>query len=196
MGGARSDASASRSGQSDPRADRSRAAPLDSARQLLIDEGWDAVTQVRVAAHAGLGRAPIYRHWPHTADLLLDVIEAEIPSVQVESTDDLRRDLTAMLKAIRAQLTDQGLARVLATLVDRAEWDEDLRRHKAGIVAAATETLRNRLRRAVADGEIDRGANLERAVDQLVGPLVYRRLISEASTGAGWLSGLIDDFLR
>src|ERR1700751_3109077 len=53
-----------------PRTDLLRPRALTAAVQLLTAEGWDAVTQPRVATQSGLGRATVYRYWPDRRQLV------------------------------------------------------------------------------------------------------------------------------
>lgn len=181
----------------DPRADRSRGVALEAARSLLIEEGWDAVTQAGVAARSKLNRATVYRHWPKSADLLRDVLQAEIRPVEVaaERTDgDLRTDLILIVAALHDEMT-RGLGRVLAALVDRAEWDDDLMRIKREVIRIGTTGLRDRLRIAVASGAVGAGLDIEEAITRLVGSLIYRRLIASERVTRQWIERLVDDVL-
>jgi AcrR family transcriptional regulator len=70
-------------------------------RRLLLEEGWDAVTHVRVAAASGVGRATVYRHWPSCTDLLHDVLRREAEMSHRQPVGRLREDLVAELDALR-----------------------------------------------------------------------------------------------
>src|SRR5580704_9810498 len=101
----------------DPRADRSRRRALEAAQQILMTEGWEAVTHLRVAELSGLGRATVYRHWPSTSDLLRDTLEREIMAIAIRPTTDLRTDLVTSLRLIRRETVDRGAGRALAALI-------------------------------------------------------------------------------
>jgi AcrR family transcriptional regulator len=76
-----------------PRVERSRRRALWAGREILLNEGWDALTQRRVAEVAGIGRATVYRHWPDRISLLVDVCTTEANRVHTVPTGDLRHDL-------------------------------------------------------------------------------------------------------
>lgn len=180
----------------DPRVDRSRKAGLEAARSILLEEGWEAVTHQRVAERSGLGRATLYRHWPQASDLLRDSLAGEALSIRTPTTEDLRTDLINQLKRIRLELFDQGFGRVLAALVDRAEWDVDVQRIKVDVIRAGTKLLRSRIVLAVARGQLGASVDLSRAVSQLAGPIIYRRLVSGERVPPAFLEGIVDDFIR
>ncbi|ONH23548.1 hypothetical protein BL253_32665 [Pseudofrankia asymbiotica] len=45
-------------------------------------------------------------------------------------------------------------------------------------------------------GELDGRLDPDQAIDQLAGPLIYRRLLAGRTFGADYVRGLVGDFLR
>jgi len=111
-----------------PRTDLLRSQALSAAVQLLTEQGWDAVTQARVATQSGLGRATVYRYWPDRRQLVSDAVLSANLAVrhQMPRSGDLREDLVMELRNLRSELTSGRLATVLAALIDRAEWEPEL----------------------------------------------------------------------
>lgn len=183
-------------GNEDPRVSRSRAAGLRAARSLLVEEGWAAVTHVRVAERSGLGRATVYRHWPSPAALLHDAVEDEAAEdTQIEPTGELRGDLIAVLGAVRFAMVDRRLAGVLATLMDRAEWDPQFRDVKADLVDKGASMTRQVVVDAVERGDICPPLSVGALIAQLVGPLVYQRLMSGEPITDAFIEMIVDGFL-
>ena len=127
----------------DVRVERTRDAVLAAARRLLLEEGWDAVTHLRVAAASGVSRATVYRHWPSGTDLLHDVLRREAEMSHRQPVGRLREDLVAELDALRRQLGLPALAGVLAVLIERSLHDPELARVKRSVVS---EVSREHLR--------------------------------------------------
>ena len=182
-------------GSIDLRADRSRKAALAAARLILIEEGWEGITHLRVAQRSGLGRATIWRHWPKVSDLLRDALADQIPVLTAATTDSFRDDLVRQLHLVSRMLTRGGYGRVLAALIDRAEWDEEIHRIKVDMVSDGFGVIRHRLRRAAEQGEIASDIDVSRALSQLTGPIVYRRLLSAERLTNSFIAGIVDDFL-
>jgi AcrR family transcriptional regulator len=179
----------------DPRARRTRQAALDAARAILLDEGHDRVTHARVAARSGVGRATLYRHWPDRARLLIDVL-VTTPRPRHPPLGDLRAELLDELGTLSDELARSPFAPILATLVERSEWDAEMRARKLDLVDRAGEGLRQALGRAVARGELPGDLDAARAVATLVGPLFFRRFLSNEPITPELAAALVDDFLR
>ena len=90
----------------DPRLARTREAALGAATDLLTEFGMTALTHQNVAARAGLGRATVYRHWPTTVDLLLDLHDTYRPPGFVTEGETLRARIAANFDVQLAHLVD------------------------------------------------------------------------------------------
>ncbi|MER0243386.1 TetR-like C-terminal domain-containing protein [Streptomyces sp. 796.1] len=179
----------------DPRAERSRAAALTAAQQLLIEDGWAAVTHVAVAARSGVGRTTLYRHWPESAMLIRDVLARSFEVEHSAPTGDLRADLISELRAFRGMLLDSVAERALRVMIERAAADrasaiilEDC--HRKG-----TELLREIVEAAKVRGELPADLTADAAIDKLAGPMLFKRLFFNGTFDDGYVTDLADRFL-
>jgi AcrR family transcriptional regulator len=184
-----------RTGAVDPRVNRSRETALEAARTLLLNEGWNALSQQRVAEAAGIGRATVYRLWPHRIELLHDVCAREIQILRVAPTADLAADLLAQIESKRAALVDRRLDAVVIALADRSRYEPLMREVKVSLVRNATENLRDRIAKATADGELAADVDVGAAVAALVGPMVYRRIFADEDVTTDQVRQTVADFL-
>jgi AcrR family transcriptional regulator len=104
----------------DPRIARTRNDVLSAAISVLIDEGWDAVTQPHIARVAGYSKATVYAHWPERIDLLRDAFARYGDMPHYETTGDLRTDLIGELTSFRSAMVDHRLDRAMVVLAERA----------------------------------------------------------------------------
>jgi AcrR family transcriptional regulator len=183
------------SGALDVRVERTRAAVLAAARRVLLEEGWDAVTHVSVAASSGVGRATIYRHWPSRADLLRDVIRREAEMSHTAPAGDLRRDLRRELEGLGRQLGDPTLAAVITVLFERSVHDPTLAEVKAAVVQEVSRVVRAILHRGVETGHLPRSLDLDRALARLLGPLLYWRMATDRPVTRPVVADVVDSFL-
>jgi AcrR family transcriptional regulator len=163
----------------DPRVERTRQAVLDAAMVLLRAEGPAAVTHVRVAEAAGVGRATVYRHWPEQGDLLHDAVAGKEAVLFVPPRElPVRERLAFVLDELRARLNDDDMAVQFATLIAHATWDPALRRALKELAGRGQSVIDGVLRDAIDDGELAEGTDIEVVRDGLIGALLFRRFLS------------------
>ncbi len=178
----------------DARFTHTHARALQAAQGLLLGDGIEAVTHLRVARASGVGRRTVYRHWPTRLELLHDTLAAtEFPHPAV--TGDLRTDLIAHLAALRTALVAGPLAQVISALNERAAVEPELRPLRDRLSDAGCAALREVLEAAVARDALPGRLDLEAAMAVLEGPLFYRVLIRNERPGPAILPPLVDAFL-
>ncbi len=181
----------------DPRVDRTRIAVLSSVRELLNEDGWDAVTHVKVAERSGVGRTTLYRHWPERVDLVREAYQLELGVTRsVELTGELRVDLLAALEAIRFEMIEREGTIILTTLIARSEFDDDVRQIKKVLVDEALQVLRKVVARALASKQLPRRLTAEKAMSELVGPMLMDRLVLDAQLPPKRVIEIVTAFLR
>lgn len=180
----------------DPRALRSRAAALAAARDLLIEQGWPGVTHVAVAERSGIGRTTLYRHWPDTPALIRDTLEHHIAVAHTAPTGAVRADLIAELGASRAMLHEPVSDRALRLVIERAAVDAAFAEMKDALYRAGTQVLRDIVDAGKQRGELPALLDTDLAVDQLFGPLFFRRLVANRPIPDGYVPEVVDAFLR
>ena len=181
----------------DPRAARSRAAALAAAQELLVEQGWSAVTHVAVATRSGVGRTTLYRHWPDAASLIHDAIAQRFSVVTPRKrTGELRADLIQELEGLRFLLHDAVSERGMRAIIERAGVDPSCTRLKETLYREGSEGFRALIEEAKSRGELPQLLNTDLAIDQLAGPLMFRRLLAERNFGTAYVTAVVDSFLR
>lgn len=155
----------------DPRVVRTRNDVLRTAIEVLLEEGWDAVTQPRVARAAGYSKATVYAHWPERADLVRDALARFGDMPHHEATGDLRTDLIGELVSFRRGMVEHRLDRVLAVLAERTPSVPELVDLRTAFVADGERPIRERL------GTVLSGARLEAAAVMLCGLVLDAALL-------------------
>lgn len=181
--------------KADPRVERNRAAILEGAQELLKEEGWEALTQERVATRAGVGRATVYRHWPDRIVLLIDTLDAMGAQMHREPTGDLRTDLLGELDRLRVAISRPAENRLLATLAYHGCIDPDLGPYRQWLTTRHTALLHQAISRSLRSGELRDGLDPQEAVAALMGPLCYRFLLSGERVTAAFVERVVDGFL-
>ena len=179
----------------DPRVAHTRKVVLAAAMELLTSEGHEAVTPLRIAESTGIARTTIYRHWPERRDLIADAIEAHRPDWQFESSGDLRTDLLCHLQRVASRLDAGPLPPFFATLIERAEHDEELAELHCRMADRRTRPVVAALEAGIERGDLPVGLDVSAAVAAIDGPVFYRRLISREPLTDGFVADVVDGFL-
>jgi AcrR family transcriptional regulator len=161
-----------------PRSEQARVAILRSALQLLGKNGFSDLTIEAVAAHAGVGKATVYRWWPDKAALIADAFASSTTrKLHFPDTGSVRTDMSQQMRqVIKVFLSRRG--RILAAILAAGQSDR-------GVITAFRERfMRPRrqeayatLRRGIARGELRKNVDMDLLLDSLYGPIYMRFLI-------------------
>ncbi len=165
----------------DARVARTRAAVLDAGARVLFTDGWSAVTHLRVAAEAGVGRATIYRHWPSVEDLLVDVlVVCQAPLKAPEPTGDLRTDLIAALPVFVEPLQTSKLPEILIAAIEKAPTDPRIQAMHDSMTRISRAPVWQVASRSIDQGKLVPGLTEETVGAHLIGPVLYQYLFTGA----------------
>ena len=178
-----------------PRTQRTREAVIRAAVELLLDGGTSAVTVEAVVQRSGVARSTIYRHWPTRTEMVAAAFAELMPPIAARSLEgDLPHQLEALLVPLAEQIATEEFAALVPSLLFTAARDPELAPFHAGFVASQREPVQAVLREAVRDGRIRR-LDLDEAVSQLVGPLLFQRVILNEPVGPAFARRLVAGFL-
>lgn len=168
---------------------------LEAARKLLVEEGPDAVTALRVSEATGIARTTIYRHWPDREDLLRDTLAVEDPEPEVVLTGDTRADLVATLTQMAEQLARRRGARMMAVAIERSGLRGEAGGHHREMVRRRMDPLRQIIESAIESGDLGNSLDINDAVAQLAGPPFFQGVLMRRKVTAGFIAQVVDGFL-
>jgi len=180
-----------------PRSAAAREAVLRAARELLAAGGPAAVTMEAVAARAGVGKPTVYRWWPDRhAVAMAALMEADAPPVPRAAPGSAVAALRRQLRAI-AERFATPIGRHVTTMIAAAGTETEVSKaFRNHFVLARRSEGRALLERAVRDGEVRRGLDLDVALDLLYGPLFFRLLVGHAPLDARFTDRVLGLVLR
>jgi AcrR family transcriptional regulator len=196
--GARPPASASHHGNRHGRSEAARSAVLQAVDDLLVERGLAGVTIEAIAARAQVAKQTIYRWWDSKTDILFEalVLDAEAHFTP-PGHGDLGRDLRDHLRQVAVFLTGTDAGAVWRALAGQAQLDPAVAaRFSTEVTAPQRERDRRLLDRARERGQLPETADIELAVDQLVGPVYYRVLVSGEPVTPEFTDELVTRVLR
>jgi AcrR family transcriptional regulator len=180
----------------DPRVMRSREAALSAVREILAEQGLTGVTHVAVAARSGVGRTTLYRHWPDVASLIRDAIDERIGQARSPRSGVLRADLISELNGLRTLLHDRASEHTMRAVLERAPFDSAFAALKENLYRSGSAGFRTILRAATKAGDLPTGIDIPLTIDQLAGPLFYRRLFAGLEIDEAYVEAVVDGVLQ
>jgi len=190
-----------------PRDERAHQLILDATLELLWEVGYAAMTIEGVAAHAGVGKTTIYRRWPSKGALVVEAISGPICPIAtgkwtihlgpLPDTGSLRGDLLTFVERVNYAFNAPLASRTLPGLAADLAADTDLARaYREAVVKPKRLRIAEVLQRAKARGELHAAADVELLCDLLVGPLLYRALLTGEPVDHAAAEALVDSVLR
>src|SRR5271155_1411183 len=176
-----------------PRSEHARLAILRSTLKLLGKNGFSELNIEAVAAHAGVGKATVYRWWPNKAVLIADAFASSttrklhFPDTGSVCTD-MSQQMRQLIKVFRSRR-----GRIVSAILAGGQSDREL-------IAAFRERFlwpRRReayatLRRGILRGELRKDVDLDLLLDSLYGPIYMRFLIRHDKLTPDFVDGLCE----
>ncbi|MGH8835955.1 MAG: TetR/AcrR family transcriptional regulator [Actinomycetes bacterium] len=185
------------------RSQAARTAVLEAADDLLVEVGFGGLTIEGIAARAGVAKQTVYRWWNSKTDVLLECLAIDaaehfdaVERFTTPAHEDLGSDLRAHLRQLAVFLTETDAGAVWRALAGQAQHDSAMAvRFEAEVIAAQRERDRAPLRRAVDRGALPGSEDIEFAIDQLVGPIYYRVLVTRQPVPPQFTDTLVARYL-
>jgi AcrR family transcriptional regulator len=184
------DSAAPRRGR--PRDVRCDEAILRATLEILTTGGAANLSIDAVAARAGVGKATIYRRWSSKEALVLEALSSDTAIMEIPDTGSLRGDLEAYFDLLIDRLNGGKNSDVLPHLIEAACYDPEVRSSLDSYISARQKPLRVVLQRGEQRGEIAPGVDVKVMLDVLVGPVMYRKLLTGGRLDRSFVRKLLD----
>jgi AcrR family transcriptional regulator len=153
---------------------------LRATLELLAEDGYRALTMERVRERSGVGKATIYRRYASKEELVSAAIvhlNSDIP--MPTDTGSLPGDFAATAQTILEGAARTGALNLMPRLLSEVTGDPDMHAlFSKHLVEPRRRVVRGIVERGKARGEIRADVDPELAVDLMVGPMIYRLIIS------------------
>lgn len=151
------------------------------------------MTTEEISHRSGASKATIYKWWPNKYAV---AVEAFLTEMMAESPDpdtgSAHEDFRRVIRGL-AHFYTGGSGRVFAQLVGEAQSDPLV---QAELHTHLTEPRRTLMKaiwaRGVARGELRPDLDVDAAIDQLIGPMLYRLLLGHAPLDDATADALVD----
>lgn len=163
-----------------PRSPAHDEAILSATLRLLAEEGYARMSMDAIAAAAGVSKPTIYARYRGKADLATAALRRLRETGAPEPTGDLRADLVAQLRQLRANAAALSISSLVGTcLMEERHTPELLALFRERTVLPRLEIMRRLMERARQVGEIAPDADIDAAAILLMGALRSQHLSGE-----------------
>ena len=133
-----------------PRSEQAEQAIIEATLDLFAERGFEGVCVEAVAARAGVGKATIYRRWPHKEELLL-----------------------AAFGSLKSPYPEPG-RRYALLLGEGEKYPRLMARYMATVVEPRRDVMRAVIRRGIETGELRPDTDVEVALLTLIGVVLAK----------------------
>jgi len=152
---------------------------LRAAEEILVEDGYRALTIEGLAARAGVGKTTIYRRWKSVSELVSDLLDAANSAwpMPQEKSDNITEDLRTLYRNWISGMS--GAGRIIPILIAEGVQNSEL----ASLLHQRFILPRRRLAIAMIDrakdrGEVSKSADSQSAIDMFMGRMWYRQLVT------------------
>jgi AcrR family transcriptional regulator len=189
------DAPASGRARGRPRSVAHDDAILDAAVRLLGELGYAGMSMEAVAAEAGVSKPTLYLRYGGKPELVAAAFERLRVGGAPAPTGDVRADLVAQLRHLRAVFARVGMSLVGVCMAEAEHVSQLAEGLRTRSLEPGRQLMRDVLTTARDRGEIDPGADLETAIEMAFGAY-YAHYLAGQGFDAGWEERVADAILR
>jgi AcrR family transcriptional regulator len=163
-----------------PRSAEADEAILQAALELLAADGYATLTMERVRERAGVGKATLYRRYGSKEELVRAAIVHLNSGIPVPpDSGSVEGDFAATVSTILAGAARTGALTLMPRLLSEVANDPEMRElFYEHLVEPRRRVVGEIVERGKARGEIRADVDTELAIDLMVGPPLYRLIIS------------------
>jgi len=175
-----------------PRSKELDASILSATLELAAEVGINGMSMDDLAQRAGVSKASIYRRWPSKELLVIDALRSAMGPLDAVDTGDVGGDLRSILGDLVARFSSkERMNDVLPHLIEVSTHDPALRVELEAYTQLRRVPIRASLERGVARGEVSPDADLDTLIDALLGPIIYRRLLTGGPIDTAFIERLM-----
>jgi AcrR family transcriptional regulator len=176
-----------------PRSEQARQAILRSTLKLLRETGFAVLSIEAIAADADVGKATVYRWWPHKAALVADAfLSSAEEELRFPDTGSVRSDMKLQMKQL-VRILKGRRGHIVAALIGGGQSDPELiQAFRERFVRPRRQEAYSTLRRAIDRGELPQNLDMNLTLDALYGSIYMRFLFRHDSLNEHFVNQICD----
>lgn len=176
-----------------PRSEKTKKAILSATYELLLENGFGAVTIEKIAERAGVSKATIYKWWSNKAAVVMDAFfDAAVVRLPIPDTGSTINDMIIQVNNLAKFLVSKE-GKVINQIIAEGQYDQNLAETYRTIYFKPRRLdSRHILERGISRGELKEDLDIELVTDLIFGPLFYRLLITGDMVDEDFIKNLIN----
>lgn len=179
----------------DPRVAQTRRAVYAATLQVIAESGVQAATVERIADRAGVSRSTVYRRWPSLPHLYYEAFGTLARRTSQPVRGHTPVELLRYLQDYADRLNDDTYCSVLVALLDAAWRDPELAEVRGRLFDERSSRAAAVIDAGVAAGGLRPDLDRRQAMDAIVAPFLYRRIVEQQRISRADVRRLRDDVL-
>ncbi|NUJ19019.1 TetR/AcrR family transcriptional regulator [Bacillus glycinifermentans] len=180
-----------------PRDEGTHKAILSAAYELLLENGFDAVTVDKIAERAKVSKATIYKWWSNKAAVVMDsflsTATARLPVLDTGSTVN---DIVTHATNLAMFLTSRE-GNVITELIGAGQLDSKLaEEYRTRFFKPRRLQAKHLLEKGIERGELKENLDIEVSIDLIYGPIFYRLLVTGDEVDDSYVHDLVMNAFR
>lgn len=175
-----------------PRNVESQKSILSASYELLLENGFQAVTVDKIADRAQVSKATIYKWWPNKAAVVMDgFLYAATTRLPVPDTGSTFQDIQTHATNLTRFLTSrEGI--IITELLGEGQFDSGLAEaYRARFFRPRRLEARGILEKGVQRGELKGNLDIGVCIDLIYGPIFYRLLVTGEALDEPYVQQLV-----
>lgn len=162
-----------------PRNVESQKSILSASYDLLLENGFQAVTVDKIADRAGVSKATIYKWWPNKAAVIMDgFLNAATARLPVPDTGSASDDILTHATNLTRFLTSRE-GTIITELLGEGQFDSGLAEaYRTRFFRPRRLEARSLIEKGIQLGELKHDLSIDICIDLIYGPIFYRLLVT------------------
>jgi AcrR family transcriptional regulator len=157
-----------------PRDERADRAIVTAALEMLVEEGYHALSVEAVAARAGVGKTTVYRRWAGKRELVVDALaELNTGMPDLPAPGPTRERVLQMMEHVCSKDLSSMSSRIMPRMIAyRSSHPELYADYLTRVIRPRRERLKTVLREGIDRGDVRPDLDVELAALSLTAPLI------------------------
>lgn len=165
---------------------------LSASYDLLLENGFQALTVDKIAKYAQVSKATIYKWWPNKAAVVMDgFLYAASERLPVPDTGSAYNDILTHATNLTIFLTSRE-GTIITQLLGEGQFDSGLAdAYRARYFHPRRLEAKSLLAKGIQRGELKKSIDIDICIDLIYGPIFYRLLVTGEPLDESYVRQLI-----